>query len=631
MSSAQARAGPEPEAIAEAEPVVEAEHVVGAEAESGPERSLAAEAEPEPEPVVADEAEVDVEAEPEAELAAAAETPVPAEAEPVAEVEPEPEPEPVAAAVPEVLEEADTSIEPEPEPPAAPIARRGGPSKPLTSSLAASAATEPAVSGEATSSEPEPAPTGDEAAEAATAEEPDVAPAPIPPAPPMARRGGPSKKVSSTLGLGAAAAAATPGPTVSPGATPGAAPGPTQASTPTPWTPAPATPGQATPGQATPTIPATPSNSPVGAPPPPPPPVRPAGPGPVTPGVAPAALGTAATTPSTPAGQQPAARRPDAVVGAAAVAATRQAADAQPAARLPTDQVAPRPKAVATVDRRIAQPGDRICGNCGEANDATRKFCRRCGNSLVAAQVVTAKPLPWYRRIFQRQPKQPKPMQAGDRVGSMTAGAKSGWRGLMKGRTFVAGILAIVIGLGVIGYVGVPGVSKYVSEFTSGGLPGIVNRVGNFFNPPQVLVRPVKDRLRASSEVADHPIANLFDSRSNTDWRADGGTPSATVTFPEKVDLLSLYVYSGIAGDDFVNLRRPATLQFTFPDGSSQTVTLQDVHDKQFFELKANGVDTVTITVPSTTGPDDAPVAISEIEFFKKGDGSTPPASNPGG
>lgn len=276
----------------------------------------------------------------------------------------------------------------------------------------------------------------------------------------------------------------------------------------------------------------------------------------------------------------------------------------------------------------MPQPGDRICGNCSEANDATRKFCRRCGNSLVAAQIVADKKLPWYRRIFVRKPKQPKPMAAGARVSSMQAGAKSGWRGLMKARTFVVGILAVFIGLGVIGYVGIPGASKYVSEFTSGGLPGIANKIGNFFNPPQVLVRPVKDELTASSEVADHPIQLLFDSRSNTDWRADGTRPSATVTFAEKVDLLSTYVYSGTAGDDFVNLRRPATLQFTFPDGTSQTVTLQDIHDKQYFELKASGVDEVTITVLTSAGPEDAPVAISEIEFFKKGDGSAPAPAN---
>jgi hypothetical protein len=324
---------------------------------------------------------------------------------------------------------------------------------------------------------------------------------------------------------------------------------------------------------------------------------------------------------------QPPVRRPDAAAGAAGAAAAAGAARPptdQPAARLPTDQVAPRPKPVATADRRVPQPGDRICANCGEANDASRKFCRRCGTSLVTAQVVAEKPLPWYRRLFRRKPKQPQPMQAGDRVKSMQAGASAGWRGLMRGRTLLAGILAVLIGLGLIGYVGVPGVSKYVSEFTSGGVPGIVNRIGAFFNPPQVLIRPVKDRLQASNELPDHPIGNLFDSRSNTDWQASGQTPSATVTFPETVDLLSTYVYSGTAGDDFTNLRRPKTLQFTFPDGSSQSVTLQDIHDKQFFELKKDGIDKVIVTVTSTTGPEDAPMAISEIEFFRKGDGSTP-------
>ena len=58
-------------------------------------------------------------------------------------------------------------------------------------------------------------------------------------------------------------------------------------------------------------------------------------------------------------------------------------------------------------------------------------------------------------------------------------------------------------------------------------------------------MRPIKAQLTASNEVADHPIELLFDSRSNTDWRANGNRPSAMVTFSEKVDLLSIYVYSG--------------------------------------------------------------------------------------
>jgi hypothetical protein len=96
-----------------------------------------------------------------------------------------------------------------------------------------------------------------------------------------------------------------------------------------------------------------------------------------------------------------------------------------------------------------------------------------------------------------------------------------------------------------------------------------------------------------------------------------------TAKFPEKVDLLSVYVHNGVAGKDYVNFRRPSQLQFSFPDGTSKVIDLQDVHDKQLFELKASGVDEVTIKVLATVGPADAPVAISEIEFFKKG---TPPA-----
>ena len=88
-----------------------------------------------------------------------------------------------------------------------------------------------------------------------------------------------------------------------------------------------------------------------------------------------------------------------------------------------------------------------ICSNCGEANDPTRKFCRRCGTTLVAAQVVAPTRLPWYRRLFHREPKQPKPMQAGDRVGSMQAGAKAGMRRFMNLRSIIVGALAIFVAI----------------------------------------------------------------------------------------------------------------------------------------------------------------------------------------
>jgi hypothetical protein len=275
---------------------------------------------------------------------------------------------------------------------------------------------------------------------------------------------------------------------------------------------------------------------------------------------------------------------------------------------------------VASVERRVAQPGDRICANCGEPNDPTRKFCRRCGTSLVEAKVVAAASVPWWRRIFRRQPKAAKPMAAGERTGSMQAGARQGIRGFMKLRTLAVGALGIFVAIGILGYVGIPSFQKYVNEFTSGGLPGVVDKVRGFINPQQTIVRPVLASLVASDQVDGHPVQQLFDGVTNSDWRAQGKSPTVTAKFPEKVDLLSVYVHNGVAGKDFVNFRRPTQLQFSFPDGTTTTVDLQDVHDKQLFELKDSGTDQVTIKVLATAGPADAPVAISEIEFFRKGE-----------
>jgi hypothetical protein len=52
---------------------------------------------------------------------------------------------------------------------------------------------------------------------------------------------------------------------------------------------------------------------------------------------------------------------------------------------------APKPSAA---QDRSAQPGDLICANCGEPNDPSRKFCRRCGSSLATASTASAPPPP---------------------------------------------------------------------------------------------------------------------------------------------------------------------------------------------------------------------------------------------
>jgi hypothetical protein len=316
--------------------------------------------------------------------------------------------------------------------------------------------------------------------------------------------------------------------------------------------------------------------------------------------------------------QEPPLRRPD-----AAIAPTPAPQDSQPAARLPTSvTTAPRPRPVANVERRVAQPGDRICGNCGEPNDPTRKFCRRCGNSLVEARIVAEKPLPWWRRIFRRTPRSPQQYAAGERLGSMQPGAPkgAGVRGLLgrlfKLRSMVQLGLGLVVAIGIFGYVGIPSFHGYVDQALSGGVPGIIDKITGIISPKLTIERPVK--VTASSEVNGHAADKMFDTFTNTDWQGTGDAPTITVTFKDKINLGAVILHLGNS-DKFVDLRRPAKLELDFPDGTTATISPQDVHDSQTFDLGASGVDTVTIRILATNGPSGAPVSISEIEFFRKG------------
>jgi hypothetical protein len=56
-----------------------------------------------------------------------------------------------------------------------------------------------------------------------------------------------------------------------------------------------------------------------------------------------------------------------------------------------------------------------------------------------------------------------------------------------------------------------------------------------------------------------------------------------------------------------------------FSDGTVQRVELQDVHDPQNIDASGPSGDSLTIRVVETYGPDGAPLAISELEFFAKG------------
>ncbi|HEY5629858.1 MAG TPA: hypothetical protein VIR16_10135, partial [Candidatus Limnocylindrales bacterium] len=141
-------------------------------------------------------------------------------------------------------------------------------------------------------------------------------------------------------------------------------------------------------------------------------------------------------------------------------------------------------------------------------------------------------------------------------------------------------------------------------------------QISRIINPKLDVIRPAS--VTTSDQLKDHPVTMMFDTYKNTDWRASGQQPSASVTFDHKFDLGALIVYSG-AADKFPTTRRPAKLMLTFSDGSSTTFDLQDVNTAQTIKVEKNGIDSFVLTVVATNGPADQPVVISEIEVFAKG------------
>jgi len=172
--------------------------------------------------------------------------------------------------------------------------------------------------------------------------------------------------------------------------------------------------------------------------------------------------------------------------------------------------------------------------------------------------------------------------------------------------------------IGIIGYVGLPSWRGYVGDFTSGGIPGMVDRVRELINPPLLPLHPDPGSISASSETTGHEAKKAFDGFVNTDWQGTGASPTLTVKFKQPVNLGATIIRIG-NGDAFVDMRRPATLELDYSDGTTATLTLEDTHDPQTFDLGASGVDSMTIKVTSTNGPDGTPVSISEIELFTKG------------
>jgi hypothetical protein len=300
---------------------------------------------------------------------------------------------------------------------------------------------------------------------------------------------------------------------------------------------------------------------------------------------------------------------------APAALTARAPAAAQPTAVKPAAE-RPRPAAKGPAPpTRTIEPGDLICGQCGEGNNPSRKFCRRCGTTLVAA--VVAPPLPWWKRIFHGKK---KVVAAGERPGRQ-GGARAGAQGpSVVGRIFKL-LVALIVAAAAIGAVG-PWRSTLLhrgkSLFTSAR-----KNVAPSFN----LVTPLG--AAAGSTLAGHPANLLIDEIKTTYWAA---APSPTggvgqfigITFalPKQpaVNLDRINFFSGVA-DNFASQPRPSEVLVAYDNGQSDDLTLKNQPDVQALTLNhgqaVRGLEIIIKGVyPSSSGGQS--VAISEIEFNTK-------------
>lgn len=268
----------------------------------------------------------------------------------------------------------------------------------------------------------------------------------------------------------------------------------------------------------------------------------------------------------------------------------------------PTPQVKEPPS-------RAFKAGDLICGQCGEGNDPARKFCRRCGNSLVEADVVVVKD-PWWKRIFGRKK---EPVAAGERPFKQKRQKRK--RGRLRRILRIAAIvIVLVIAVGAIG-------PWRDTVFEKAG--GIFSSVRQTVAPKYEPVRPTG--AEATSSAADHPPLASIDQLRNTYWaegapgKGEGQTLILTFDVPAEIARVGFTPGASAKPEEFVAKGRPKELHLVFSDGSSADISLEDKAEFQDFDVVAKGVTRVEVQIVSVYGSlQSEDCALAEVEFFTK-------------
>ncbi|ONI89126.1 hypothetical protein ALI22I_16570 [Saccharothrix sp. ALI-22-I] len=267
----------------------------------------------------------------------------------------------------------------------------------------------------------------------------------------------------------------------------------------------------------------------------------------------------------------------------------------------PTDQKpatgAHRPR---LTERRAPQPGDLICGQCGEANPSTRKFCARCGSALVEAAVVAEK---WWRRLLPKR----KPPEAGTRRHRRSGAARRGIGKAVRWSFLIA----------LLGAVGAYGLIPSFRSVVNTQATSVVKDVKGIFVTELVPVRPTG--ITATAESPDHPPLMAADNAKNTFWLApvEPKPPALVLDFGREVDLREAIIRVGNP-DDLQTAHRPKKLHLVYSTGKTFDLDIADTPDEQKVKIEnsagATKVEVHVVEVHRSLQGNE--VALAEIEFF---------------
>ncbi|MBA4101933.1 MAG: hypothetical protein C0488_06825 [Arthrobacter sp.] len=131
--------------------------------------------------------------------------------------------------------------------------------------------------------------------------------------------------------------------------------------------------------------------------------------------------------------------------------------------------------------------------------------------------------------------------------------------------------------------------------------------------------------VTASSSQPDRLPDFAIDTFSNRSWAAGvaGNTSDQFLdfVFEREFRLTQIFITAGASDDSnvFIKDRRPLKVEVTAVQADGQpkieNFELKDVKERQPFSIVADRVSAVRLRILDSTGPEEAPVAIAEVQF----------------